>query len=806
MNVLKRFRANRLARRLLATETGAESVAEAREQLLALGPSAIRAIFDSLEGERARGPALEVLEELLTDAALPAFVDALKSEKLAVVETATLVLSNSRSYDATPLLPLFSDPDVSRARLETILSEQVSSLQPKLLLQLMPDLSRDARASVFRLLEKHGDESIAPGVARLAQHSDWWMRQGMAKLLAKYPGEETIETLIKLLKDEVSAVRLAAVHGLGALKATTAIEALCTRLGDPDMKVQGAAIEALIAIGDVRAVSFLLEYLKNDSEYVRRGAVEVLNQVVTADAIKDLVSALRDQDWWVRVRAADALGTLGGDRVVEAVVSLIDDRDDFVRRYCVEILNMVPDGRSVEPLIHALEDSDWWVRERAIDALAKVGDARAVDPLLGLLARDPRVIPLCIRALGAIGDERGVDTICRLSSSDNSEIRTAAIEALGALAKRDISSEARTQIGSTLEALGATPGRAGFARAEGRAFQGPEVGRKSSDTPRPGGSPTPSRSSDSPAPTPSGAFSTPGSTPSGASLPVPGAAPALNYQRLDPGVVLGDRWRVVRRIGGGGFGTVYLVQDIIVNEDMVLKILSQHLSQDEGMIKRFVQELKLTRKITHRNVIRIYDLVDLEGAHAISMEYFEGRDLGHVIREAKALPVDRVLHIIGQVLQGLACAHELGIYHRDIKPGNILVGADDDIKIVDFGLASVGHSSRSRLTQSGILIGTPEYISPEQITGKAIDGRADLYSLACVMYYMLSGVEPFSGDTAVQIIFQHVEGEAKALSGVATVPQALSDYIMRVLSKDPDQRPSGALEMMLDLERLREAA
>ncbi len=806
MNVLKRFRADRLARRLQAPDATSESVAEARGQLLELGPDAIRATLDSLGGEKARGPTLEVLEKLLTDATLPAFLDALKSEELAVVETAAQVLSSSRSYDPTPLLPLFSDPDVSRARLEGILGEQLDSLQPRMLLQLMPGLSRDARASVFRLLEKRADPSIATGVARMTDHSDWWMRQGMAKLLAKYPGHESVEALVKLLGDEVSAVRLAAANGLATLKASQALEALCARLGDPDMKVQGAAIEALIAIGDVRAVTFLLDYLKNDSEYVRRGAVEVLNQVVTADAIKDLVSALRDQDWWVRVRAADALGTLGGDRVVEAVVSLIEDPDDFVRRYCVEILNMVPDGRSVEPLIRALEDTDWWVRERAIDALAKVGDARAVDPLLGLVARDSRVIPLCVRALGSIGDERAVEPICRLAASENPEVRTSAIEALGALSKREISAAARAVIGSTLEALGATPGRTGYARAEGRVLQGPETGRKLADTPRPGSTPGPTaKTSDSPATIPG---ATPSATPTGGpSLPLsPSGAPALNYQRLDPGVVLGDRWRVVRRIGGGGFGTVYLVQDVIVNEEMVLKILSPHLSQDESMIKRFVQELKLTRRITHRNVIRIYDLVDLAGAHAISMEYFNGRDLGQVIRESKVLPAERVLAILGQVLQGLACAHELGIYHRDIKPGNILVGTDDDIKIVDFGLASVGHSTRSRLTQSGILIGTPEYISPEQITGKAIDGRADLYSLGCLMYYMLSGVEPFSGDTAVQIIFQHIEGEAKVLAGVAAVPQALSDYVMRLLSKDPDQRPSSSLEMLLDLERLREAA
>src|SRR5882762_6883582 len=208
MNVIKRIQANRLARRLQAADAAPESLAMAREQLLELGPEAIRAILESLGGEKARGPTLDLLQKLLTNDSLPAFIDALKSEQIVVVEAAMYVLSNARSYDATQLLPLFSDPDVSRARLESILAEQVDSLQPRMLLELMPALSRDARASVFRLLEKRSDESIAAGATRLAEHTDWWMRQSMAKLLAKHPGEESVQVLVKLLGDEVSAVRL----------------------------------------------------------------------------------------------------------------------------------------------------------------------------------------------------------------------------------------------------------------------------------------------------------------------------------------------------------------------------------------------------------------------------------------------------------------------------------------------------------------------------------------------------------------------------------------------------------------------
>jgi serine/threonine-protein kinase len=270
-----------------------------------------------------------------------------------------------------------------------------------------------------------------------------------------------------------------------------------------------------------------------------------------------------------------------------------------------------------------------------------------------------------------------------------------------------------------------------------------------------------------------------------------------NYQKLAPGAELMGRFRVVQRIGGGGFGTVYLVEDLVVNEQMVLKILSTQLSLDPNMIRRFVQELKLTRRISHPNVIRIYDLVDLDGANAISMEHFAARDLGALLREDGPLSPARAMHIAEQTLEGLAAAHAAGILHRDIKPANLLVGEGDLVKIVDFGLASVGHSAHSRLTQSGILVGTPEYISPEQITGGEIDARCDLYSLGVVLYEAMSGQQPFSGANAVNVLFQHLEATVPPLSSVAAgIPAGVNDLVMKAMSRLLGDRPASAQAML----------
>lgn len=783
MRLFKKIQAGLYAKQLGSASTMPDGrLGDVKDQLVSLGPAAIRSVLESLHRTDAREAALEVLERLVSNETLPIYFDALMSTDPLVVDGATMALSRAQTYDPTRLLELFSNPRVSKARLEAILSSQMKGIQPRMLITLLPDLSKDARGVIFRILEKRADSTIVAEAIRLAVHAEWWLRLNMAKLLARFPSEEGIEAVIRLLKDENRGVRLEAVQCLGRLKATEAIPGLCQSLRDPDLKIHTAAIDALIAIGDVSAVPYLVEVLKDESEQARRGAVEVLNQVVTVDAIKDLISALRDADWWVRVRAADALGSLGGDRVVDAVVSLLDDEDEYIRRYAVEILNTVPDRRAVEPLIKALDDPDWWVHERAIDALAKTGDERAVEPILELMSRQTRAIPLCLRALGALGDERAVDLVCQMTRSESSEVRREALNALCALSKANLPESARATVAEALQASGAALDRDGSRPLEVRR-------RRADPDQDPGRSDIDTRSG------PTSAVDAP---PSETPVTMSGSNRPTDFQNLPPGIRLLDRYRVLRKIGGGGFGAVYLVEDVVVRDELVLKVLSPHLSLDKNMIRRFVQELKFTRRISHPNVIRIYDLVDLGGADAISMEYFQAQDLGHLLKELGRLPIDRVLGIAAQVCEGLAAAHDVSIVHRDIKPPNILIGKGDQTKIVDFGLASVGTAAGSRLTKSGILVGTPEYISPEQITGGEIDGRADIYSFGVVLYEMLTGQPPFSGENAVNILFRHLDGDVTPLREILPeIPEAVENLVRRAMAKDPKDRPASAQELLV---------
>ncbi|MFN8176527.1 MAG: HEAT repeat domain-containing protein [bacterium] len=783
MGLVGRLRTSWLMRVLRASATTTpEALAEAKAALADMGSAALEPLFESLAHPAARASALEVLERLLNTDTLPDFVEALAKGEPRVAAGIAEVLEKGRRYEAKDLLPYLSEREVPKARLEPILQARASDLSPRELLSMLPDLDREARSIVYRIIEARADESLLPEALRYLAHKDWWMRVQMAKLLAKIPSEDSERALAGVLTDPNKAVRLSAVKGLETLGSKLAVPFLANVLRDGDLTVQAAAIDALIAIGDPGAVPHLVDVLKDESEQCRRGAVEVLNEVATTEAIQDLVHALRDADWWVRVRAADALGTIGGEKVVEAILALMADEDVHIRRYAVEILNTIPDGRSVDSLIQALEDEDWWVRERSIDALGRTKDARAVAPLLKLLAVDPDAAGLCARALGAIGDPGAVDGLLdALQRATVDEIRHEIVAALQAITSAGrVKGRRLKKVEEALKSEGVRVERTRLRPME--IHQGGGRSRPVDDEPGP--SPIAHREH-APAPAP-------------ASPPPPPAKHEedLRAEDVEDGTVILDRYKVIRRIGSGGFSTVFLVEDRVISDQVILKILSHHLSLDEGSMARFVQELKLSRKISHPNIIRIHDLLEIGKARAISMEYFPGQDLGRILDECKTMSPERTVPIVLQICAGLAAAHEVGIIHRDIKPANILVGEGDRVKVVDFGLAAASREAENRLTRTGHLVGTPHYMAPEVIRGEKIDGRADLYSLAIMSYEMLSGRLPYDGDNPMNVLFRHLDGDAPKLAEVCSIPEALSQAVMRAMAVSRDDRPSTAAELM----------
>ncbi|HEY0987707.1 MAG TPA: serine/threonine-protein kinase, partial [Kofleriaceae bacterium] len=262
---------------------------------------------------------------------------------------------------------------------------------------------------------------------------------------------------------------------------------------------------------------------------------------------------------------------------------------------------------------------------------------------------------------------------------------------------------------------------------------------------------------------------------------------------LEPGQVLAQRYRIQRLLGKGGMGAVYLAEDEVLGELVALKVISSAFAADEvAMVARFRREAAAARKVSSPSVIRIHDLGEARpGLLYLSMEYFAGRTLTEIIAQRGVVPLKDVQDMLQQIGAGLEAAHQVGVIHRDLKPSNILVGERGMVKIIDFGLATTQVSDG--LTATGTMLGTPHYMAPEQVRGRPVDARTDIYALGALAYHLVCGRPPFAGDTPIAIGFAHISEPIVAPRLLRKdVPPALEAAIVAALSKAPEDRPATA--------------
>jgi tetratricopeptide (TPR) repeat protein/tRNA A-37 threonylcarbamoyl transferase component Bud32 len=274
-----------------------------------------------------------------------------------------------------------------------------------------------------------------------------------------------------------------------------------------------------------------------------------------------------------------------------------------------------------------------------------------------------------------------------------------------------------------------------------------------------------------------------------------------SLKELSTGSTFANRYQIIEELGKGGMGKVYKVFDQEVQAKMALKLIKTEVSADKNTIDRFRNELKIARDISHKNICRMYDLGRVAGNYFITMEYVSGEDLKSFIRRARQLVVGTAIFIAKQVCEGLAEAHRGGVVHRDLKPGNIMIDKEGNAKIMDFGIAR--SISVKGITGAGVMIGTPEYMSPEQVEGKDVDKCSDIYSLGIIFYEMLTGQVPFEGDTPFTIgVKQKSEIPKDPRSLNAQIPQDLSRLILKCLEKDKESRYQNADELRASLEKI----
>jgi eukaryotic-like serine/threonine-protein kinase len=290
----------------------------------------------------------------------------------------------------------------------------------------------------------------------------------------------------------------------------------------------------------------------------------------------------------------------------------------------------------------------------------------------------------------------------------------------------------------------------------------------------------------------------------------PGAASTANFggnqththtplPRVEPGTMLGGRYEILDLLGQGGMGAVYKVRDRELDRLVVLKVIRPELANSPDILERFKQELILARQVTHKNVIRIYDLGEADRVKFLTMEYVEGRDLKTLLRDQGKLAPAEAVRVMQQICRALDASHSEGVIHRDLKPSNVMLDNQGKVLVMDFGLART-HENKG-ITLTGALVGTPEYMAPEQANGQPVDAQSDIYAAGLIFYELLTGKVPYPADSALQSLMKRTQERAVPASQIEnTVPRVLSDIVSRCLELDRRNRYQSAAELLADLE------
>ena len=272
---------------------------------------------------------------------------------------------------------------------------------------------------------------------------------------------------------------------------------------------------------------------------------------------------------------------------------------------------------------------------------------------------------------------------------------------------------------------------------------------------------------------------------------------------FESGTIVDGRYRLLHRLGAGGMADVYLAQDEQLDREVALKLLHRRFAEDPGFVERFRREAQAAASLQHPNVVSVFDRGGFQGTYYIAMEYLDGRTLKRLIREEAPLETSRAIDLTIQMLKAARFAHRRGVIHRDLKPHNVIVDDNDHVKVTDFGIARAGASD---MTETGSIMGTAQYLSPEQAQGHAVSEPSDLYSIGIVLYEMLTGRVPFDGESPVSIALKHVsEAPIPPSQFNPEIPSALEQVVLWSLNKDPADRPADADQFIMALEQVREA-
>jgi serine/threonine-protein kinase len=666
--------------------------------------------------------------------------------------------------DVSKLYKKLHEPDGSPGKVIELLEAKKRFLRPEEVINHSLRLDPEYAPMMLQLVE---ESEIPIDLAKLNFQLDKIDSAEFRIKLLHYFGsinEPKIPLIVaRFLDDNNKVVILEALKTLGRIQ----IDFDASVLLPYTETMTGIEFEQLMAIiekqADADLVPHLSAYMTTKNEELNDTFAEMVSTKTDRANFQKFLQRLTIEDEAVQKGTIACLQKFPNDNLTKVAHQLSGHKDEFVREAAKSlVVNLIGDDNLGKIEEFALNDNAQ-VRERAIQSLSKSANRGAIPILQKLVDGWPEDGVLVLRAIKQLGFGQGLEVVFGILGNEDANVQRAALETVEAIVNKDHADEARDKLIGNLDLINdelreyaldlVTQITKKFKLADLQVEADDSFEQAMEDA-----SSTTSSNRISP------------------------------LDKLKPGDVWMDRYHIKKEIGRGAMGRVMLVEDDMVDESLIIKFMLPSLTVDKKSTERFKREVKYARKISHRNVIRVHDLLIRDGVCAISMEYFESRGLEMVLKETNAFDMREGLKLLYQVASGMVAAHEQGVVHRDLKPSNILIDSEGHLKIVDFGIASAGASAESTLTQTGSIIGSPAYLAPERAVGAEADERSDIYSLGVVAYYVLGGRLPYVG-RPMEVIAQHREGGAIPVAEInPAVSAEVSALVEQMMAVDPDER------------------
>lgn len=713
------------------------------------------------------------------------FLDNLEND-ITFVRTATKnVLSSSQQISPSKLFKRLHESRGSKTEIIDILEKQKEHLPPELYIK---NALRIDDAYAIRLIEIAQSEAQRTNMSAIDIDIDSLKKPDikirLIRFLSAVNKPEAAEMLTRFLQDSSKIIVIEALKNLESMTVSFDPSPIVRFL--PEMRKEDiqAAVNILREMMTGEHLRALIPLLTGKQEELRNIACEIVVNNATEKSLEALLLALDAQDWWGREQAVKSLVAHGNEQLFKSASALRQHKNEFVSEAAEQLsVNETSVTGDLSSIKDSLFSDNWQVRETAIATAGNTGSRMALDLLMKVVEKYPESSVAVLKAVRVLGFSKGLEIASKCLQMKEAAIQREALKTLAGIVSQQHADKARNGIikivpklqatvrDTALEVINHITEKFNLPRLkldednlfETRLLKIEENRERRSQD----------KVEEQPVPV---------------EMEKTEVVSFQNIEELKQGDFWMDRYKIIREVGRGAMGRVMLVDDETVGERLILKFMHPELTSDGRARERFLRELKYSRKISHPHVIRIHDFLINEGISAISMEFFESRGLDYLIKHELLETHQQSLDILHQVSEGMYEAHQQNVIHRDLKPSNILVNDDGLAKVVDFGIASATSESEMTLTKTGMIIGTPAYLSPERAKGQEADHRADIYALGIIAYNMFNGGLPYKGEP-MSLLFQHIEGKATPLYRLDKgVNEGVSMLVQKMMAVDIKER------------------